>query len=178
MAKIKGQLAGVFSTDTDLFLNITQVASAIFDINAIIRPSQYFYFSWQAMTILRHTLFYFNLRSETEEEVDTTKRMTFVLGALLPALTLNIPYVAFHISTSQAVVYGSQLQYGVKEEEEPMKFYAGLFLSSIRISLKLNNPTTNVIATKLLDIGFAAVAAYCLKDFSFKYWKKEDKIVK
>jgi hypothetical protein len=176
VAKIKGQLAGLFTKDTVLSLNILSVVQTIFDINIILRPSQYYHVSWQAMTIARYGLFYANLKEEDKElnkdQVDNTKKMIFLVSPFLPTLTLNIPSVAFHFSTSQLFLYGTQLEYG----NDTMKFFSGVLLSGIRICPKFfNNPTTNVIAAKVLDIGFAAVAAYCLKDFSFKYWKKEEK---
>ncbi len=171
---IKGQLATPFATDTVLTLNVISLLQTFVDINVILRPSEYFHLSWQLMTIVKHGLIYGNLNEEVnkdEKKVDNTMKMTFWASFILPTITLNIPYVAFHFSTSQLLLYSTQIEYG----DKTMKFYSGMLLSGIRICPKFsNNPTTNVIAAKVLDIGFAAVALYCLKDFSFKYWVKKE----
>jgi len=172
-AKIKGQLEVLLGEDTDLSLNIIAGLSALVDVSFIIRPSQYFHFSWQAMTIVRNSLFYYNLKEEgKKDEVDNTKQIMFWVGSFFPSLTFNTSILSLQLHLSYFFLYGSQLEYG----DETMKFYSGILLSGIRICPKFsNNPLTNVITAKVLDLGFAAAAAYFLQDFSFKYWKKEEK---
>jgi len=151
-------------------LNILSIAQTIFDINIILRPSQYFYVSWQVMTRLRQGLYEFNFQPEDEATGYNAKKTLFLMSYVLPTFTFNIPYVTLHFDISQLSLYLVQLDY----KEDHMKFYFGLFFSSFRLSPKIFNDYRDVFISKAIDLAFATASAYCFKDFSFKYWVQKN----
>ncbi len=164
--RIKAQFAIIFNKDTVPLLNILSIAQTIFDINIILRPSQYFYISWQVMTRLRQGLYQFNFQKDEATDYNTKKTL-FLMSYVLPTFTFNIPYVTLHFDISQLSLYLVQLDY----KKDHMKFYFGLFFSSFRLSPKIfNDYYGDVFIAKAIDLAFATASAYCFKDFSFKYW--------